>query len=188
MSGLPDTGRHEPDQAARRAVLTRENSTVRQRQAAPGKDPIPLLKRVPQVRILPGAPALTCIGASSSPSEVIFRGAASCLVGTSWGRAVCAECVLGPRAVTCGPAVRRTPAQRGRAPHPGGPTGAEPGDPLTGSVLGTVRPSEAPSGCLATLGVAVWSAIGRRRNPHRRCGVELGPLCRSDAAIWRAEG
>ncbi|GGT24228.1 hypothetical protein GCM10010254_50780 [Streptomyces chromofuscus] len=39
---------------ARRAVLTRGNSTARQCQAPPGKDSIPLLKRVSQVRILPG--------------------------------------------------------------------------------------------------------------------------------------
>ncbi|MGW1542551.1 hypothetical protein ACWCPM_20330 [Streptomyces sp. NPDC002309] len=57
MSGLPDTGRHEPDQVARRTLLTRANSIARQRQAPPGKDAIPLLKRVSQVRILPGAPA-----------------------------------------------------------------------------------------------------------------------------------
>ena len=55
MSGRSDTGRHEPDQVARSALLNRGNSTARQRRAPPGKDSIPLLKRVSQVRILPGA-------------------------------------------------------------------------------------------------------------------------------------
>ena len=57
VSGRPGKERHEQDRARSRVVLIRQNSTTQQRRAPTDKDSIPLLKRVSQVRILPGAPA-----------------------------------------------------------------------------------------------------------------------------------
>lgn len=55
VSGLPGMGRHEQYRAGSRMALIRGNNTAWQRQAPLGKDSIPLLKRVSQIRILPGA-------------------------------------------------------------------------------------------------------------------------------------
>lgn len=55
VSGWCGTGRHERDEVRRRRLLIRRNNTLRHRRAPPGKDSIPLLKRMSQVRILPGA-------------------------------------------------------------------------------------------------------------------------------------
>jgi hypothetical protein len=54
VSGLRGTKRHGRDRLHSYALLTRGNSTVKHGRAPPGKDPIPLLKRVSQVRIPPG--------------------------------------------------------------------------------------------------------------------------------------
>lgn len=61
VSGRSDTTRHEEDRGRSRMALTWQNSTTRQTRALPGKDAIPLLKRVPQVRILPGAQRVTAL-------------------------------------------------------------------------------------------------------------------------------
>ncbi len=55
VSRRASTGRHKPDGVRRRRALIRQNSALRQGGALPGTDSIPLLKRVSQVRILPGA-------------------------------------------------------------------------------------------------------------------------------------
>ena len=70
VSGLSPTRRHEPDQEVRHALLTRGNSTARQRRAPLGKDSIPLLKRVSQVRILPGAQSAQQVRGLTTPRSI----------------------------------------------------------------------------------------------------------------------
>ncbi len=55
VSGRVSTRQHTQDQAPCRAPLIRQNGTARHGLEPSGTDSIPLLKRVSQVRILPGA-------------------------------------------------------------------------------------------------------------------------------------
>ncbi len=72
VSGLSGTARHEPDGGLNSAALTRRNSTTRQRRALPGKDSIPLLKRVSQVRNPAGAQRTIALTWGLSPRGLLF--------------------------------------------------------------------------------------------------------------------
>ncbi len=84
VSARSGTGRHAPDGVRRRRALIRKNSTLRQDRAPPGKDSIPLLKRVSAVRFCPGAPQLNGLRPGHSGSEAVrFPG------GPTRGSVVC---------------------------------------------------------------------------------------------------